>query len=161
MWAIIPLISPVNHLFDQPIVLAYKKETLRLCLTNNLPVWLINTLWPSNAIWRHRSGSTLAQVMALLPDGTKPLPEPMLTYHHWRLIAFTWRQFHKECSRNVSLTWVWTLQGQNYNHISQGAMSLNYGTWVSGHLKSGVTWQAKLTTKKIYKPPWPFVGRIH
>ena len=24
----------------------------------------INTLWPSDAIWRHRSGSTLAQVMA-------------------------------------------------------------------------------------------------
>ena len=25
---------------------------------------LINPLWPSDAIWRHRSGSTLAQVMA-------------------------------------------------------------------------------------------------
>ena len=24
----------------------------------------VNTLWPSDAIWRHRSGSTLAQVMA-------------------------------------------------------------------------------------------------
>ena len=26
--------------------------------------WLFNSLWPNEAIWRHRSGSTLAQVMA-------------------------------------------------------------------------------------------------
>ena len=25
---------------------------------------IFNTLWPRDAIWRHRSGSTLAQVMA-------------------------------------------------------------------------------------------------
>ena len=29
---------------------------------------LVNSLWPSDAIWRQRSGSTLAQVMACLPD---------------------------------------------------------------------------------------------
>ena len=38
---------------------------------------VINSLRPSDAIWWQRSGSTLAQV----PDSTKPLPEPMLTYH--------------------------------------------------------------------------------
>ena len=27
-------------------------------------IWDINSLWPSNAIWQQRSGSTLAQVMA-------------------------------------------------------------------------------------------------
>ena len=26
----------------------------------------------------------------LLPDGTKPLPEPMLTYDQWGVVAFTW-----------------------------------------------------------------------
>ena len=41
-------------------------------------LWNINWLRLSDAIWQHRSGSTLAQVM---PDGTKPLPEPMLSYH--------------------------------------------------------------------------------
>ena len=30
----------------------------------------------------------------LLPNGTKPLPEPMLTYHQWGSVAFTWEQFH-------------------------------------------------------------------
>ena len=39
-----------------------------------------NPSWPSDIIWRHRSGSTLAQVMACCHD-TKPLPEPMSTYH--------------------------------------------------------------------------------
>ena len=36
--------------------------------------YMLNSLRPSDAIWRHRSGSALA-------DGTKPLPEPTLTYH--------------------------------------------------------------------------------
>ena len=29
----------------------------------------------------------------LLPDGTKPLPEPMLTYHQWGPVTITWGQF--------------------------------------------------------------------
>ena len=45
-------------------------------------IYFMNSLWPTDAIWRHRCGSTLAQVMDwCLHDGTKPLPEPMLTSH--------------------------------------------------------------------------------
>ena len=38
----------------------------------------------------------------LLPDGTKPLPKPMLTYHQWGLVGFTLGNFkcswhHKLC----------------------------------------------------------------
>ena len=29
----------------------------------------------------------------LLPDGTKPLPEPMFTYHEYGPVAFIWGQF--------------------------------------------------------------------
>ena len=29
----------------------------------------------------------------LLPDGNKPLPEPMLTYHQWSTLAFIWEEF--------------------------------------------------------------------
>ena len=29
----------------------------------------------------------------LLPDGTKPLLEPVLIYHQWDLVAFTWGNF--------------------------------------------------------------------
>ena len=30
-----------------------------------------------------------------LPDNTKPLPEPMLTYHQYGSVALTQDQFHK------------------------------------------------------------------
>ena len=37
-----------------------------------------NSLWPSDAIWRQKSGSALTQVV---PDDNKPLPEPMFSFH--------------------------------------------------------------------------------
>ena len=39
----------------------------------------------------------------LLPDGTKPLPEPVLTCHLWDPFAFSWGQFRSNCSRYHSL----------------------------------------------------------
>ena len=33
----------------------------------------------------------------LLPDGTKPLTEPMLTYHQMGTVAFFWEQFRRKC----------------------------------------------------------------
>ena len=71
-----------------------------------------HSLWPSDAICWHRTGSTLAQVM---PDGTKPLPEPLLTNHQGN---FT-RNTLEICPR-------FKFENQviyNYNHISQGPMS--------------------------------------
>ena len=47
----------------------------------------INSLWPSDAIRRQGTESTLAELM-LLPDGTKPLHEPMLTCHQLGPMAF-------------------------------------------------------------------------
>ena len=45
----------------------------------------------------------------LLPDGTQPFPEPMFTDHWWGLVAFTWEQFYRKCSRYLSLMCVWKL----------------------------------------------------
>ena len=88
-------------------------------------MWIIlNSLWPSDTIWRHRSGSTLVQVMAcLLPDGTKPLPEPMLTYHQSGLVTFTCGHFRTKCSIYLSLIWVWKSIIQDHSCISQGPLS--------------------------------------
>ena len=48
----------------------------------------VDSLWPSEAIRWLRSGSTLAQEMTCF-DGTKTLPEPILTNHQWGFVAFT------------------------------------------------------------------------
>ena len=39
----------------------------------------------------------------LLPDGTKPLPEPMLTDSQWSPVIFLLGQFHKRCLNHQSL----------------------------------------------------------
>ena len=49
------------------------------------------------AYWRrmqHRSGKTLARVMACC---TKPLPEPMLIHHQRFSLGLTWEYLHKKC----------------------------------------------------------------
>ena len=43
----------------------------------------------------------------LLPDGTIPLPEPILTNRHWGFVVFSWGQFHRKWSRYISLIQVW------------------------------------------------------
>ena len=44
-------------------------------------------------------GVNIGSSNGLLPDCTKPLPEPMLTYDHWCPVAITWRQY---CNRYLS-----------------------------------------------------------
>ena len=34
----------------------------------------LNSMWPSDAIWRETHGSTIGSGIRLLPNGTKPLP---------------------------------------------------------------------------------------
>ena len=62
----------------------------------------VNSLWFSNAIWLHRSGSTLAQVMACcLSTPCHYWPEPRLTYHQVCSVAFT------RCAHSTEfVTWV-------------------------------------------------------
>ena len=48
-------------------------------------------------LW-HGSWSTLAQVMVYC------LMAPMSTAHRWGLMAFSWGQFHKKCSKYISLS---------------------------------------------------------
>ena len=44
--------------------------------------WLIKSLWPSDAIWRHKSGSTLVQIMACYPTAPNHYPN-----QRWFLIS--------------------------------------------------------------------------
>ena len=59
-----------------------------------LKLW-VNSLWSSDAIWRHRSGSTLAQVMAWCLTAPSHYLNPMLAHHQCGPATFIWGQFHK------------------------------------------------------------------
>ena len=72
--------------------------------------WAVNSLWPGDAIWWHRSGSTLAQVMACcLTAPSHYLNQCGLIYHQQSLVAFIWGQFHKRYLSHHSLNLAWKL----------------------------------------------------
>ena len=79
-------------------------------------------------MWWHRSGSTLAQVMACCLTHRAI---PMLTNHQWGLLALILQQFYRRCSWYLSLISVWILLNQDYRHMSQGQVS-----WCSFHVNS-------------------------
>ena len=62
----------------------------------------VNSLWPSDTIWRE-IWVNIGSGNVLLPDGTKPLPEPKLTDHQWSPVTFILGQFHKSCLNHQSL----------------------------------------------------------
>ena len=51
----------------------------------------------------------IGSVYGLWPDGTKQLPEPMLTDHQWSPVTFILGQFHKGCLNRQWLKSVWNL----------------------------------------------------
>ena len=63
----------------------------------------------------------------LLPDGTKPLPEPMLTDHQWSPVTFISGQFHKRCLNHQSLKTV-------SNYMSKISFKSPRGQWVNHSL---------------------------
>ena len=72
------------------------------------------------AYWHHIATWIWVNIVSgdgFLPDGTKPLSEPMLTYHQWSFMAFFWRQFHKKWSTFLSLIWVWKWLIQDWHNV--------------------------------------------
>ena len=64
----------------------------------NFSMLKVNSLWPSDAIWQHRSGSTLTWLMACYQMApTHLLPEAVFTYQ-WGSVALTSDQFYRMCS---------------------------------------------------------------
>ena len=72
------------------------------------PQW-VNSLWPSDTICHQGTSVYFDPSNGLLPDSTKPLPEPTLTNHHWGLVSFTWGQFCRKRWNYLSLIWDWKL----------------------------------------------------
>ena len=74
-------------------------------------ICFFNSLWPSDAIWWHRTRWTLDQtvVACCLMAPSCYLLNSMLTNHQLGLVAFIWGQFHRKCLRYLSLIWLWKL----------------------------------------------------
>ena len=61
----------------------------------------------------------------MLPDGTKPLPEPMWTYHVWGPVTITWGQFHKRQLSHQQIRLASKRVIQNWNSDLPRANELN------------------------------------
>ena len=67
------------------------------------------SLWPSDAIWRQRSGSTLAQVMSCCLTAPSHYLNQCWLIYQWGPKTFTWKKFHERCPNHQSLKLTWKL----------------------------------------------------
>ena len=68
----------------------------------------------SDAIWRHRAGSTLRPVM-IVARWHQAITWTNVNFSVMRFLTFTW-----ECPSKCFVQWTWKLYLWNYWHISQG-----------------------------------------
>ena len=66
---------------------------------------------------------TLCGLVTSFDNGTKPLPEPMLTNDQWDVVAFSWQHFHRKYPRYLLLQWVGNLLISDCSQMPQGQMS--------------------------------------
>ena len=99
------------------------------------------TLWHNMAteIWVNIGSGN-----GLLPDGTKPLPESMLTYHQWVPVVFIQWELHRKYSKYQSLDFLWILHDGN---ISQSLECV----WILHTDNTFLSQRVKLDGKKKSK----------
>ena len=68
----------------------------------------------------------------ILPDETKPLPEPMLIYHQYGPLLFIWVQFYMTYFSHQSLKLAGKWLSKNFFEISQGPMSWSQSVCIQG-----------------------------
>ena len=88
----------------------------------------------------------------LMPDNTKPLPEPMLTDHQWSSVTFIIGQFHKRCLNYQSLKCLkFHSNFPGSNELK--AFTNNAAAMLTWCLLSWVTW--RLSQNHVTLPGWP------
>ena len=83
----------------------------------------VNSLWPSGTIWRHRSGSTLTQVMALCLMA----PSHYLN-QRWLLISDIW--WHSPKSKFTAIAQAIILQYELINYSFKSTAKSPMSQWV-------------------------------
>ena len=94
---------------------------------------IVRSVWPTDAISRHRTGSTLSQVK------TWCVRHQVFTWTNADkpsvVLAFTWWQYHRKCSKYVCLISVGKL-------LSKDTATHTRGQWVN-RLFSLMQWQSR------------------
>ena len=115
---------PIKTSKTQPSFHFSRNKTMKISYSKSDCSILFNSLWPSDNIWQHRSGSTLADVKACcLSTQNHYLNQYRLIIHQWGLVVFNLGQFHRKYSNYLSLIWVWKSLIWYYRHIFQEPMS--------------------------------------
>ena len=117
-----------------------------LCWYHIIKVKSLQRLWRSGA-WRWNLGTSslthyglvmwygiidlfnIGSGNGLLPEDTKPLPEPMLTDHQWAPVTFVWGQLSKRYLSCQSLKLAWKSFIWSFIEISQGPISYLIVAW--------------------------------
>ena len=76
-----------------------KRQPFSSCHISRNVYYIYGIPGPSDAYGDRGLGNN-GSGTGLSPDGTKPVPEPMLTYYQWSSVSFTEDQFHRECLRH-------------------------------------------------------------
>ena len=85
--------------------------------------WCVNSLWPSNAMWLHRTMSILAQVMACcLMAPSHYLNQFWLSISEVQWQTFIWGQFQVMHQPSI-IKFAWKLLIYNFIQISQGSIN--------------------------------------
>ena len=82
-----------------------------------------NSLGPSDAIWR-QIWANIGSSNGLLPDGTKPLPEPMLTYQYVKLSDIYLRASSQEITQPSITESIWKIKYLKFHSSFSGAIEL-------------------------------------
>ena len=83
--------------------------------------WQAITLTHYGLVMPH--GVNIGLGNGLLPDGTKPLPEPKLTYHQLGPVTITHGKFNKIYLSHHLLNLTWKFDLKIFIQLSQGSMS--------------------------------------
>ena len=76
----------------------------------------VNTFWPSDAIWRHRSGWTLAELMLII-WWHRAISWTNIDSSSMDSVACNWKQLYMKCTRIQYVTWIRKLPFWNYSFL--------------------------------------------
>ena len=111
---------PCHSLWSNDAIWRHRSGSTSLIAKFMGPTWespgadrtQVGPMW---ATWTLLSG--IGSANGVLPNGTKPLVEPMLIYLQLGSVTCAWEQLHRKCSRIQLVTWIRKLHLKFLPHL--------------------------------------------